>query len=467
MINSIKCSAILICLIHTGLLLGCSDQGASWKKADTAPPVTQQVFKPGLKKDRNQDVIWAVNVGGAEYLGLDGIVYSADSFDTAATKGQIVSIIGAQDTTVYKTYRAGEMHIAKALPNGSYDITLMFAEPEDIATGSRVFDIFAEGKPVMSKMDIRLARDGNHQASLDRSIVNVEVKDGFLNLDFLPVKGEPVLNGFVVRRKHHDPNDWEMAWNDEFDVGHVPDATKWSYDVWPAGKVNTEDQAYTARRKNVRVEDGKLIIEAHREHYDNADYTSGRIHSLGKGDFLYGRAVIRAKLPAGQGTWAAIWMLPSDPFKYATTCEKGTDWQGSDHCNAWPNSGEIDIMEHVGYDMNRVHGTVHTRDYYWVNGSQRKASVEAENVAEEFHDYAIEWTPDRIDIFFDGVRYFSYINEDAGWEAWPFDHTYHLILNLAIGGDWGRAGGPIDERAFPSRMEVDYVRIYKSANPSD
>jgi beta-glucanase (GH16 family) len=97
-------------------------------------------------------------------------------------------------------------------------------------------------------------------------------------------------------------------------------------------------------------------------------------------------------------------MLPTDPFKYASNCLQGEDLQASEECDAWPNSGEIDIKEHVGYHMNRVHGTVHTKAYYWVNGTQRKASVEADNVSEEFHNYAIEWEPNRIDIFFDGVR---------------------------------------------------------------
>ena len=213
----------------------------------------------------------------------------------------------------------------------------------------------------------------------------------------------------------------------------------------------------------MRVANGLLLIEAHKESYGKAKYTSGRIHSLGKGDFLYGRAEVRAKLAAGQGSWSAIWMLPSDPFKYSTTCAQGADWQGSSECDAWPNSGEIDIMEHVGYDMNIVHGTVHTKDYYWVNGKQRKASVDAKDVAEAFHVYAIEWTPNRIDIFFDGTRYYTYMKDSDRWQSWPFDHPYHLILNLAVGGDWGRAGGPIDDRIFPAKMEVDYVRVYKAS----
>ncbi len=111
------------------------------------------------------------------------------------------------------------------------------------------------------------------------------------------------------------------------------------------------------------MQNGHLIIEAHKEEYEGAGYTSGRVHSQGKGDFLYGRFEVRAKLPRGQGSWAAIWMLPSDPYRYSTSCEPGEDWQGSESCDAWPNSGEIDILEHVGYQMGHVHGTVHNEAY--------------------------------------------------------------------------------------------------------
>ncbi|MDH3409515.1 MAG: glycoside hydrolase family 16 protein, partial [Gammaproteobacteria bacterium] len=189
--------------------------------------------------------------------------------------------------------------------------------------------------------------------------------------------------------------------------------------------------------------------------------TSGRVHSMGKGDFLYGRFEVRAKLPNGKGTWPAIWMLPSDPYKYATTCEAGEDWQGSPTCDAWPNSGEIDIMEHVGYQMGHVHGTVHNEAYYWAKWEQRKGRILIDGVDEDFHVYALEWTPERIDIFADGSRYFMYVNEGTGWNVWPYDQPFHLILNVAVGGMWGRSGGGIDDTIFPQRMLVDYARVYR------
>jgi beta-glucanase (GH16 family) len=137
------------------------------------------------------------------------------------------------------------------------------------------------------------------------------------------------------------------------------------------------------------------------------------------------------------------------------------DWQGNDNCDAWPNSGEIDILEHVGYLQGHVHGTVHNRAYYFVNMEQRKGRVIFDDLSDRFYDYVVEWSPDRIDMYVDDTLYFTYMNENKGWREWPFDHPFHLIINLAIGGDWGRAGGPIDDSLFPQRLEVDYVRVYQ------
>lgn len=426
--------------------------------------------------------VWAVNIGGEQYQGVDGITYQADSLALGDNKGTLSAIKGAikgsQDSLLFQSYRFGDLILKQPIENGRYEVIFKFAEPEDIAIGERIFDVYAQGQLVIDELDVKLARDGKNKSALVRAVNNVIVTDGQLTIALKASKGQAILNALVVRKTTKTSvaetsvtksastkaNKWQLVWSDEFDYQGKPDSSKWSYDVWPAGKVNAEDQAYTDRLKNVQVNNGKLVITAHKEDYDNAQYTSGRIHAQGKGDFLYGRAEVRAKLPAGQGTWSAIWMLPSDPFKYATTCEKGEDWQGSSTCDAWPNSGEIDIMEHVGYDMQTIHGTVHNQAYYWAKWEQRKASIEGKNVEDEFHIYSIEWTPEHIIVFFDETPYFFYANESTGWQAWPYDHPYHVILNLAIGGAWGRAGGPIDDSIFPVAMEVDYVRIFTSLN---
>ena len=405
--------------------------------------------------------VWATNVGGEAYKGIDEIEYAAESSVTGGTPGTMDVVKGSQDPTLYQTFREGDVRVDKALPNGTYDVTLYFAEHKDIGAGERVFDVIINGENRIPELDVMLWRDGKTISGLKVTTGAVDVTDGMLRVRFEPDSGDPVLSAVIVREQVPRADDWELVWGDEFDYDGAPDPARWSYNVWQPGKVNGEDQYYTDRLKNVRVEDGMLVIEAHREDYEGAKYTSGRIHTENKADFLYGRFDIRAKVPRGQGTWPAVWMLPSDPFRYATTCEAGEDWQGSSTCDAWPNSGEIDILEHVGYQMGHVHGTVHNRAYYWKNWEQRKGRLLDFDVAEEFHVYSIEWSADRIDMFVDDVLYFTYMNEGTGWKAWPYDHPYNLIINIAMGGAWGSAGGPTDDSALPQKLLVDWVRVYQ------
>ncbi len=233
-----------------------------------------------------------------------------------------------------------------------------------------------------------------------------------------------------------------LVWSDEFGYTGAPDPAKWGYDVGGGGWGNDELQYYTSRLENARVEGGRLIIEARKENYGGRAYTSARLVTRHKGDWRYGRFEIRAKLPRGRGTWPAIWMLP-------------TDWV----YGGWPNSGEIDIMEHVGHDMQRIHGTIHTKDFNHMLGTQIGSSIVAGGVDTAFHDYAMEWRPHRIDVFMDGVRYFSVTDNGTGFGAWPFDQRFHLLLNIAIGGTWGGLEG-VDDSIFPQRLEVEHVRVY-------
>ena len=402
---------------------------------------------------------WAVNVGGPQYQGGEGTLFEAERFVSGGRVDQMAAVKGSQDPTLYLGFRRGDVRIDRPFVNGRYDVTFYFAEPDDVEGGSRVLDALAEGETVIESLDVMSARDGKVKSALTVTVPGVEVSDGELNIALRASVSEPVLSGLSVVPAGNRKPAGELIWSDEFDYTGPPDPDKWVIDRWPARKVNDEDQAYTDREKNLRVEDGVLIIEAHLEDYDNAKYTSGRLHTNGKGDFLYGRVDIRAQVPRGKGTWAAGWMLPSDPFRYATLCSEG-EWQGNPDCDAWPNSGEIDILEHVGYQMGHVHGTVHNKAYYWITWEQRKGRILLDGVDTSFKVYSLEWTPERIDMFVDDVHYFTYVNEGEGWEAWPYDHPFHVILNLAVGGYWGRAGGGIDDSIFPQRMLVDYVRVY-------
>lgn len=428
-------------------------------KADRSPKAVMEAQPINLYDPAA--VAWAVNFGGDDYRGADGTVYEADKLEMTAARGNMGDVLGSQDPELYSSYRKGPMTLLKSLPNGIYDITFHFAEPGS-ESGERIFNVLVQGREAIQGLDVRRQRDGMARSALARTVTGVEITDGRLQLELLPLQGEPVLSALVVRTREADSRAWELVWADEFDYEGVPDPAKWSIEEWAARRVNNEDQAYTAREKNVRVAGGRLVLEAHREEFDGAKYTSGRIHSRGKGDWLYGRVDIRARLPGGQGSWPALWMLPSDAFRYATNCDADPDdWQGDKECDAWPNSGEIDIMEHVGYDMHRLHGTVHNKAYYWKNWQQRKGSVEVRDLHQVFHVYSLVWTPDILYIYLDGTPYFSYWNDGTGWKSWPYDHPYHLILNLAIGGSWGSAGGPIDDSIFPARLEVDYVRVFR------
>lgn len=249
-----------------------------------------------------------------------------------------------------------------------------------------------------------------------------------------------------------DKEGWKFVWGDEFDGTQIDYANKWNVEIAGNGFGNNEAQYYTARTSNLRLEDGKLIIQAHRETFTGPDgvtrnYTSGKLMSKRPG-FLYGRFEIRAKVPRGRGTWPAIWMLPDQQTF-------GTQY--------WPDNGEIDIMEHVGFDEGRIHATVHTKSFNHLNGTQRGGSFMLPPATSAFHTYAAEWSEEKIDFFIDGLKYFTFERGNLGWEGYPFTHRFHLILNLAIGGNWGGAQG-IDDSAFPMQLEVDYVRVYRKAN---
>ena len=252
---------------------------------------------------------------------------------------------------------------------------------------------------------------------------------------------------------------WNLVWQEEFDYDGLPDPEKWTQEY---GFIRNEEAQYYTRERaeNARVEDGRLIIEAHKEEYPNAahdedsgnwrrareyaEYTSASLTTEDRQHFQYGRIEVRARLPRGRGVWPAIWMLGENRRDVG-----------------WPRCGEIDIMEFVGFQPKTIHANVHTQAYNHTIGTGQGDTIEAEAPWDQFHLYGIEWDEDRIDFFFDDEVYFTYEKEpDAGEAEWPFDQPFYLILNVAIGGAWGGQQG-IDDDIFPQRMEVDYVRAYE------
>ena len=241
------------------------------------------------------------------------------------------------------------------------------------------------------------------------------------------------------------PSGYKLVWNDEFNYTGLPDDEKWSYDTGSHGWGNQELQNYLAdTEETARVDGGNLIITAFiLERDSRKEYLSSRMVSREKGDWLYGRIDVRAKMPRGTGTWPAIWMLP-------------TDWE----YGGWPRSGEIDIMEHVGYDHGNVHGTVHTESFNHSIGTQRGGAVSVPTVSDDFHVYSVIWDADKIGFLVDDKVYYTFTNTGRGPADWPFDKRFHLILNIAVGGTWGGAQG-VDDSIFPTTMEVDYVRVFQ------
>jgi beta-glucanase (GH16 family) len=249
--------------------------------------------------------------------------------------------------------------------------------------------------------------------------------------------------GFLGCLAQAGKSPWHLVWSDEFNYKGLPDSTKWSYDIGSKdGWGNNELQYYTYRQKeNARVENGKLIIEARKENKESFHYTSARLLTRGKASWQYGKIEVRAKLPKGRGSWPAIWML-------------------AENMKEWPDDGEIDIMEHVGFHPGYIHGSIHCKKYYHVIGTQKTDTVRVPDCSSAFHVYSLEWDKDSIKVGVDNKVYFSFANEHKGYEYWPFDNKMHLILNIAVGGNWGGQKG-VDDKVFPMRMEVDYVRVYQ------
>ncbi|WP_238988414.1 glycerophosphodiester phosphodiesterase family protein [Aureibaculum marinum] len=256
---------------------------------------------------------------------------------------------------------------------------------------------------------------------------------------------------------------YRLVWSDEFNYKGKPDSTKWGYDY--GFIANREEQYYTDSLKNARVEDGHLIIETHKETIANKDYnnpellnkswikyaaerktakyTSARLVTRDLASWKYGRIEVRAKLPKGVGMWPAIWML------------------GENRKNVgWPESGEIDIMEHVGFNKDSIFGTVHTLAYNHTKNTQRGKSIFIDNPYDNFHVFALEWTPERMDFILDDQVYNTFENEKKTTAEWPFDQRFYLILNVAVGGMLGGQKG-IDDSVFPQQMVVDYVRVFQ------
>ena len=252
---------------------------------------------------------------------------------------------------------------------------------------------------------------------------------------------------------------WKLVWSDEFDKDGLPDPAKWDYET---GFVrNGELQYYTAgRSENARVENGTLVIEARKENFPNPnydksskdprksreflEYTSASLTTAKTASWTYGHIEVRAKLPAGKGTWPAIWMLGKNIGKAG-----------------WPGAGEIDIMENVGFDPSGIHTTIHTKAYNHVKNTAKGHRISVSRPSEVFHTYAVDWSEKEIVFLVDDQKVFEFENDGKGnADTWPYDKPQYLLMNFAFGGGWGGAKG-VDPSIMPQKFVIDYVRVYE------
>ena len=243
-----------------------------------------------------------------------------------------------------------------------------------------------------------------------------------------------------------EDRNWQLVWQDEFDgpAGQSPDGAKWNFDIgtdWG----NQQLEFDTDRPENVSLDgDGNLAIIARRESFAGSGYTSARITTKGKFDQAYGRFEARIKMPWGPGIWPAFWLLGSN-----------IDQVG------WPRCGEIDIMELRGQEPNLIHGSVHGPGYSGGEAITKSFGFTNDRFDLDFHIFAVEWSEDHLYFFVDDALYQVITPEDVPGD-WVYDHPFHIILNVAVGGNY--VGFPAEGTPFPQTMLVDYVRVYREQN---
>ncbi|MDD7886140.1 family 16 glycosylhydrolase [Flavivirga sp. 57AJ16] len=248
-----------------------------------------------------------------------------------------------------------------------------------------------------------------------------------------------------------------LVWADEFNIDGVVDSSKWFHQTqFPLGNswFNGEEQHYTNRIENSFVDNGFLYIKAIKENFtdqgETKGYTSARLNS--KFAFTYGRVDVRAKLPLGNGIWSAIWTLGKN------INEDGGFWDGDFGTVNWPICGEVDIMEHgLGLD-NHVSSAIHTSCNGCSGNTMNTQSITISDVANNFHVYSVNWSPDQITFLIDGISFYVYNPPVKDINTWPFFEDQYILLNLAMGG----SAGTISPDFIESSMVIDYVRVYQS-----
>ena len=341
----------------------------------------------------------------------------------------IIQTTGRYKISVFGSKGSGEIWIEDYVENQDqreYNISgsLKIAQNSSSST---------EGSPLAS---------GEHSMQVHKSI-NFQVDSLVLELIQTNQDTKDTLVQSTIGEK------WELVWSDEFENAGIPDSTKWSYNIGNWGWGNNELQYYTSDKlENAKIEDGNLVITAIKDLKDST-WTSARLTTKGKVAFKYGKIEFRAKVPLARGTWAAGWLL-GDAYRDEIS---------------WPYCGEIDVLECVGYEINDTtekginHATCHTRAYYFKQNNQIGSEIELDSMHSKFHIYSVEWYPNEIKGFVDGIHYYTY-DKNANDQEWPFHKSQNIILNLAIAGGRGGLKG-VDQSMISQQYTIDYVRVFE------
>lgn len=370
--------------------------------------------------------------GQAESLSEKRIVVPFDSSNFESATQNFTTIIqttGRYKISVFGSKGSGEVWIEDYVENQDqreYNITGSLKIAQN-STAS------IEGSPLAS---------GEHSMQVHKSI-NFQVDSLVLEL----IQNNQDTKDTLVQNTEGEK--WELVWSDEFENAGLPDSTKWSYNIGNWGWGNNELQYYTSDKlENAKIEDGNLVITAIKDLKDST-WTSARLTTQGKVAFKYGKIEFRAKVPVVRGTWAAGWLL-GDAYRDEIS---------------WPYCGEIDVLECVGYEINDTtekginHATCHTRAYYFKQNNQIGSEIELDSMHSKFHTYSVEWYPNEIKGFVDGIHYYTY-DKNANDQEWPFHQSQNIILNLAIGGGWGGLKG-VDQSMISQQYTIDYVRVFE------
>jgi beta-glucanase (GH16 family) len=266
------------------------------------------------------------------------------------------------------------------------------------------------------------------------------------SLLFIAMFGCKKENGQKIEQRN-----WQLVWSDEFNglAGESPDSAKWNFDIGVGpnndGWGNSELEYYTNRTVNASIDsNGNLAITAKSELYAGSAFTSARLKTKGLFEQSYGRFEARIRAPWGPGIWPAFWLLGSNVDTVA-----------------WPQCGEIDIMELRGQKPNIINGTVHGPGYSGAAGITKSFAFENDRFDVDFHLFAVEWGKDYIDFFVDNTLYQKITPGDVTGN-WVFDHPFFIILNVAVGGNY--VGYPTSQTPFPQTMLVDYVKVYRQVD---